>query len=121
VVNAMGIEPYSKSRSQERYDIIAPALILNYPGENETEPQLLLTRDVSIDGAYFYMRKPHVYAGPIELEILFKVNENNGQKHHFVLTCSAEVIRCDDSGFAVHFRAGAELAQFALPTVSIEG
>lgn len=73
---------------------------------------MLLSRDVSSSGAYFYTRAPRFYAGSVQVEILFELLNNEGQTCHFVMTASGEVVRRDLAGVAVHFNDDIQLEPF---------
>jgi len=99
-------------RAYKRFEMKLPATIIQETsGVNGHKFHLLLTRDISHNGAYFNTMKPCSYKGPLQVEILIDMSGECNRCFLYMMT-SAEVVRCDDSGMAVIFDEDFMLAPF---------
>lgn len=100
-------------RAYKRFEMNLPATItqLSSPA-NGNNYHLLLTRDISHNGACFKMMKPFSFKGPVQVEILLEVAGGCDRCMYLYLVASGEVVRCDDSGLAVVFNEDFMLEPF---------
>ncbi|MDW7771976.1 MAG: PilZ domain-containing protein [Desulfobulbaceae bacterium] len=100
-------------RTCKRFEMNLPATIIQFaPAVNGNNYHLLLTRDISHNGAYFRMMKPFSLQGPVQVEILLEVAGGCDGCMYLYLVANGEVVRCDESGLAVSFDEDFMLAPF---------
>ncbi|HER62628.1 MAG TPA: PilZ domain-containing protein [Desulfobacteraceae bacterium] len=98
------MENVLERRAYKRFEMNLPATIIqSSPPANGDNYHLLLTKDISHNGAYFKMMKPFSFKGPVLVEILLEVAGGCDRCIYLYLVASGEVVRCDDSGLAVIF------------------
>ncbi|RPI70039.1 MAG: PilZ domain-containing protein [Geobacteraceae bacterium] len=97
-------------RRLERFGLKLPALLQSPSEDNRTPPRMLLTRDISSNGAYFHTAEPHSYANQVQVKLILKVPTFDNGIGHVFLTTTGEVIRRETSGLAVKFDDGHKLA-----------
>lgn len=92
-------------RAYKRFEMNLPATIIQPSSAvNGNNYHLLLTKDISHNGAYFKMMKPFSFKGPVQVEILLEVAGGCDRCMYLYLVARGEVVRCDDSGLAVIFQ-----------------
>lgn len=102
-------------RKCRRFDMKLPATIsAGAPGHNGSNHHLLLTRDISHNGAYFNMMQPFSCEGPVQIEILFEVPTDCRKCIYLYLVANGEVVRSEDSGLAVRFSEDFMLKPFQI-------
>lgn len=91
-------------REFRRFDMKLPATIsTRASGHIGSNYHLLLTRDISHNGAYFNMMQPVYCDGPVQVEILLEVPTDCKKCIYLYLVANGEVVRREDSGLAVVF------------------
>lgn len=91
-------------RQIERFSISIPAKV-GIDGESGSSgDQLLLTRDVSAAGAYFFTVTPFPVGTNVIVEmILLPQHKTNSKARHAKVTITGSVLRTDSQGMAVRF------------------
>lgn len=91
-------------RGFRRFDMKLPATITaRGHAHNGSQYHLLLTRDISHNGAYFNMMQPVCCEGPVQVEILLEVPTDCKECIYLYLVANGEVVRREDKGLAVVF------------------
>jgi len=100
-------------RACKRFEMNLPATIIQPSSDvNGNNYHLLLTRDISHNGACFKMLEPFSCEGAVRVEILLEVTRGCDRCMYLYLVASGEVVRCDDSGLAVSFNEDFMLKPF---------
>ena len=96
----------------QRFDMQQPAIVRPCTGTNDSERQLLLTRDISDQGAYFNSMEPLAYTGQVEVEVLINVPGGDDRGNYLSMIMRGEVVRCEATGLAVRFKEESSLKPF---------
>jgi len=105
--------PKSKQRVFERFHTQMPALLMPRSGDDGNTHRLLLTRDISSGGAYFYTREPVFEGKEVQIEILIPIAVDEDHIHHLYLETQGEVTRRESEGVAVRFTGDYKLRPFS--------
>ena len=102
----------SERRETERFGLKVPAIVRQISESNGKRHHLLLTRDISNQGAYFNAIDDFTYEGPVEVEVLLKVpGEEDDGNYVYMQTCG-EVVRREETGLAIRFNGESSLKPF---------
>lgn len=89
-------------RNLDRLELEVPALI-QASGGDHTDHRILLTKDISSNGAFFQTTAAHSYDCRIDVKLLLKVPSLDSDVKYVCLTTTGEVLRRDSTGLAVRF------------------
>lgn len=102
-------------REFRRFDMKLPATISAMSSAKKGHNyHLLLTRDISHNGAYFNMMQPVSCDGPVQVEILLEVPTDCKNCIYLYLVANGKVVRREDSGLAVMFSEDFMLKPFQI-------
>jgi hypothetical protein len=89
-------------RNLDRLELEVPALIQATGGDG-SDHRILLTRDISSNGAFFRTAAANSYDCRVDVKLLLQVPSLDSEAKYVCLTTTGEVLRRDPTGLAVRF------------------
>ena len=101
-------------REVERFDLNLEAYVLANGDSPETQPRMLMTRDVSMNGTYLLTAEPFPIGTEVKVDVILPLESrmhNVNQKA--LIKASGSVLRTDGEGMAIRFDENSKFLPFS--------
>ena len=93
-----------EKRAVERFDLNLEAYVTSAGGNPKAKPQRLMTRDVSMNGAYLLTQKPLPIGTKVKVDVILSLESlSPGQTRKALIKASGAVMRTEGDGMAIRF------------------
>ncbi len=93
-----------EKRKMERFDLEVFSLVKISPGQDDTDPIEICSKNICSDGAYFETPDPLPLGTSVALSLKLKVNgKNKPANNHVSVEVTGKVIRSEKGGMAIQF------------------
>ena len=101
-------------RQVERFDLNLETFVLANHDTPKTQPQMLMTRDVSMNGVYLLTDEPFPIGTEVKVDVILPLESlmpSVNQKA--LIKASGEVLRTDGKGMAIRFDENSRFLPFS--------
>ena len=110
-----------EKRQVERFDLKLEAYVVRSDDAPTTESQHLITRDVSMNGAYLLTDHPLPLGTKVKVDVILSMEGAKQQKiRKALIKAFGEVLRTDGEGMAVGFDENSKFMPFAEDNLEIK-
>jgi hypothetical protein len=101
-------------RAVERFDLNLEAYVLANGEPFTNQPQVLTTRDVSMNGAYLLTDKPFPIGTEVKIDVILPLESlMHGVKQKALIKACGSVLRTDSEGMAIRFDENSKFLPFS--------
>ena len=102
-----------EKRAVERFDLNLEAYVATAGDLPKVHPQRLMTRDVSMNGAYLLTKKPLPIGTKVKVDVILSLESlPPSQTQKALIKASGAVMRTDGDGMAIRFDENSKFLPF---------